>query len=125
MALHAGADQADLGETFDSLAHGARAVEGRIGVALVGERRREDDLVAGLDDRVDVDARLGERVEQVGAIDRANAVDGLVEGVGDAGDDRFLEHPFVFFGDPGTVVFAERRADVQLDAVVSGDFDRA
>ena len=125
MALHAGADQAHLREPFDVVAIRRGTVERGLGVAPIAEWGREHDLVAGLDDRVDVDARFGERGEEVGAVDRLDAVDGLVERVGNAGDDRLLKHPLVFLGDPGAVAVAERRANMQLDAVVSRDLDRA
>src|SRR5438132_707937 len=48
VALHAGADQAHLGEPFDALTVGRGSVERSLSLAAVGKRRREDDLVTGL-----------------------------------------------------------------------------
>src|SRR4051794_2046560 len=125
VALHAGSDHADLAEIVARAPVDAETVEHLRGCVAVLGRRREDDLRARLDDRVDVDARLGERGEQARRSRSLDAVKRLLERVRDSGDQRFLEHAFVLLANPGAVRRRERRADVQLDRVVARDLDRA
>src|SRR4051794_29950653 len=54
VALHAGPDHGHLAEVVLRLPAGAQAVERPGGLAAILRRRREDDLVARLQDRVDV-----------------------------------------------------------------------
>ena len=63
MALHPGPDQADLRHVVDPPPDRPQLIDCGLRLLAVGERRREDDLVARLDDRVDVDAGFGERLE--------------------------------------------------------------
>ena len=60
----------------------AQPVEHRVGLAAVG--RGEHDLVAGLDDGVDVHVRVGERLEEPRRAHALDAVDRLFPAVGDA-----------------------------------------
>src|SRR5262249_5947911 len=67
VALHAGADDRDLAEVVASLPACAEPVERARGRRVVLRRGREDDLVGALlQDRVDVDVRVGERREETG-----------------------------------------------------------
>src|SRR4051794_33214752 len=58
MALHARTDEAHLAEVVAGVPVEAEAVERARRVGAILRRRGEDDLGAGLDDRVDVDARV-------------------------------------------------------------------
>src|SRR5437870_3368135 len=62
MALHPGSDDAHLAEVLASRPARADVVERGLGLRAVG--CREDDLGPGLHNRVDVDALLGERLEE-------------------------------------------------------------
>ena len=56
---------------------------------------------------------------------KLHAVDRFLHRVRDAGDDRLLEHPFVLLADPGPVRVGEAGADLEPDAVVARELDRA
>ena len=123
MALHPCADHAHLAEVVPRAPLDAEAVEhGGRRSAVVG-RRREDDLGPGADDRVDVHSLGGERREQARRGRALHAVERLLARVRDSGDERLLEHAFVLLANPRSVRGRERRAHVQLDVVVAGDFD--
>ena len=125
MALHPGADDADLPEVVARAPRDAEPVERRMHLGSVCPRSREHDLGPRLDDRVDVDARAGERGEELRGGDAGDAVHVLLGRVRDARDHRLLQHPVVLLGDPGAARLGERRADVQPDAVVARELDRA
>ena len=108
----------------------------RIGSARVELvlRQRERDVGEAvergvLDDHADVDPGVGERAERAAgdagpvghAADRHLRLAGVV---GDARDDGLLEH-VLLLDDPRAFGVVERRADVDLHAVVASVLDRA
>ena len=94
--------------------------------ALILDRSAEDDLVARhLEDRVDVDVRRRELLEQPRGVDPADAVEGLAVRVRDAADDRLLEHGILLVDDPRSLGVGERRPHVQPHVVVARELDRA
>ncbi len=126
MALHAGADEAHLAEVVAHRPFDVEPAEQLLAGGAVLERRAEDDLVGGdLEDRVDVDALLGELGEQERGVDLADAVERLAVGVRDAADDRFLQHRVLLVDDPRPLRARERGADVQPHVVVACELDRA
>src|SRR5262245_2726485 len=82
MAPHARADDAHLSEVVAARQLHVEPVENRIRLAAVG--RREDDLVSGLDDGVDIHASVGEGLEEPRRAHALDAVDRLLSAMGDA-----------------------------------------
>src|SRR5215203_7199574 len=125
MALHPRADHTHLAQVVPGGPVDVEPVE-RIACRLVVlRRRREQDLRASAHDRVHVHAGLREDGEQPRRVDAFDAVEHFLARMGDSGDQRLLEHPFVLLANPGAVLRRERGADVQLDVVVPCDLDRA
>src|SRR5262249_11490706 len=54
MALHPRSDEGDLAQVVTGCPVDTERIEGPVGVSTILDRRREDDLRPGLDDRVDV-----------------------------------------------------------------------
>src|SRR5262249_1344474 len=138
VALHARSDDGylrDLGVGCDP--RGAdrlrEVAEYRLRALEVVLRNGEGDVGASfgravLDDHVDVHADVRERPEDAagdaGPVGHAENRDlGLARVVRDAGDDRLFEHVFLL-DDPRSLVRLERRAHVDLDAVVASVLDR-
>ena len=125
VALHSGADEADLAEVVARGPRDAERVERAGGVGAILDRGGEDDLGVRLHDRVDVHGGLGERAEEPRGRGALDAVDGLLALVHDAGDQCLLEHLFVLLLDPRAVPFFEGRTDVEPHIVTTRDLDRA
>jgi hypothetical protein len=83
VALHPGSDHRDLAEVLARAPVCRQRVERAARVGLVFDRRREDDLGPGLDDRVDVHRGVGEGAEETGRLNAVHTVDGLLAHVHD------------------------------------------
>ena len=125
VALHPGADEADLAQVVAGRPGDAERVERPGRVRLVLDRGGEDDLGVRLHDRVHVHRRLRERAEELRRLGAVDAVDGLLPLVHHTADQRLLEHLLILFLNPRAVSFLEGRADVQAHIVTTGDLDRA
>src|SRR3712207_6444220 len=125
VASHPRAHDAHLRELPSLVPVSTKANERRLDLRLVLGRRRENDLVADLDQRVDADAGIREGLEEQGGIGPAHLEHRLLDRVRDAGDHRLLEHPFVLLPHPGAVLVGERRAHMERDAVVPRELDPA
>src|SRR5262249_20008343 len=124
VALHSRTDERHLPEVVARAPAHAERVERARRVAAILDGRGEHDLRPGLHDRVDVDARVRERGEEARGRDAVDVVHGLLALVHDAGDQSFLEHDLLLVN-PRAGAVVERRPDVELDIVTTGDLDRA
>src|SRR5919109_124613 len=79
MTPHARPDDAHLAEVLARRPLDAEAFEDSLGLGAIG--RREHDLRPRLDDRIHVDACLGEGLEEPGRADAFHPVDGLLDRV--------------------------------------------
>src|SRR5918999_3707654 len=125
MASHPGADGAHLGEVAAVGPPRAETIERALDLPAILARRREDEALADLDQCVDRDARLGDRLEERGGVGVPDLVEDLIERMRDSRDHRLLEHPLVRLPYPRPALVRERRADVELHAVVPGELDGA
>ena len=125
VALHPGADEADLAQVVAGGPGDAEPLERPLRVGLVLDRGGEDDLGVCLHDRVHVHRGLCERAEELRRPGAVDAVHRLLALVHDAADQCLLEHFRLLLLDPRPFSFLEGRTNVEAHIVTTGDLDRA